>query len=198
MGGPRGIPIHVQLLTLLATTHLSSPLLSSLLLSSPQRNKSLNGKKSEEGEHWNITKTGIYPIRAVLRSSGTSNSRESNNLSPDDVNGQFCFSGSTTYVCTYVRVHRDCRVLHLAHGNAGKRLACSPGLVRMSQPDAFLQPPSVPCCRWSNLSFHLSPLPVIPRVCVTLRFKNYSGHSDRFIASSWQRLNSTDKFSFER
>lgn len=38
----------------------------------------------------------------MLRSAGTSNSRESNNLLADDVNGQFCFLGGTHVrdVCT--------------------------------------------------------------------------------------------------
>lgn len=61
----------------------------------------------------------IYSIRTILRSAGTSNSRESNNLLADDVNGQFCFLGGTHVRDVRTRVHRDCcpRMLHLAHGN---------------------------------------------------------------------------------
>lgn len=51
-------------------------------------NKSLKEKKKQKDDE-----TGLVAV--ALRSVSTSNSRESYNLSPDDVNGQFCFLGGT-------------------------------------------------------------------------------------------------------
>lgn len=86
----------------------------------------------------------------------------------------------------YVRVRRDCRVYVRVAPRAWKCRKTASVLARArsneSTPTRFFKPPPF-------LSFHLSP--VIPRVCVTLRFGNYSGRfSDRFTASSWRRLNS--------
>lgn len=53
------------------------------------KNLEMERKKRREREREKLE----YCIRTIFRSAGTSNSRESNNLLADDVNGQFCFLG---------------------------------------------------------------------------------------------------------
>ena len=147
--------------------HISPP-----HLSSPQRNKSLEGRKrrARKEKHWDITKLG-YTRSArccVPQARRTPASRIicHRMTSTDSSVSQ----AARTYARMYVRVHRDCRVqcsvLHLAHGNAGKRLAWL-AKARSNESTRFFNHPQY-------LSFHLSPVIPSTRVCVTLRFRNYS------------------------
>lgn len=113
-------------------------------------NKSLKEKKAERRWNWNIL------VAVALRSMGTSNSRESYNLSPDDVNGQFCFLGGTNVLtCASWLLHiRSCCTLRMEIQEY--EVACSP--TRWNESTRLVSPTTPVPRRWSNVPptpFHL-------------------------------------------